>query len=92
MLYIWQLWSRHAGEPFNAIFAMPTTNPVDSLVVFLHGGPHKQFTACFDIHVNAYLEMNMAVLMVNQRGSTGMGDTSLESIISNIGSVSWRGF
>ena len=67
---------------------MPTTNPVDSLVVFLHGGPHKQFTACFDIHVNAYLEMNMAVLMVNQRGSTGMGDTSLESIISNIGSVS----
>ena len=84
----WGHSSRHSGEPFNAIFAQPNTNTADSLTVFIHDGPHEQFTSCFDTQVNTFLEMNMAVLMINYRGSTGMGDTSLESIISNIGLVS----
>ena len=46
----WGHSSKHAGEPFNAIFAMPNNNLVDSLVVFIHDGPHQQFTSCFDIY------------------------------------------
>ena len=75
------------GEPFNAIFAMNNHDHLKPLVVFIHDGPHEQFTGCFDPRIATYLEMDFAVLMINYRGSTGLGDSSLESIISNIGLV-----
>ena len=76
------------GEPFNAIFAKTNTKMMKSLVVLIHDGPHEQFTTDFNVQVNTLLEMDMAVLGINHRGSTGIGDASLESIITNIGLVS----
>ena len=84
-------WSHMSkpGELFNIIVVMPN-NDVDMkipLVVMIHDGPHETFSGKFDMKANTFLEMGMAVLMINYRGSVGMGDASLESIISNIGSV-----
>ena len=57
------------------------------LVVWIHDGPHEQFIADFNIQLNTLLKMDVAVLAINHRGSTGMGDATLESIITNIGLV-----
>ena len=76
------------GELFNAIFAMPAAELDDSvpLVVMIHDGPHEAFDGSYDIKAAAFLEMGLAVLQINYRGSVGMGDASLEAIIGNIGS------
>ena len=79
--------SSKPGEAFNAILARPSLESKMPLVVMLHDGPHEQFTSCFDLQVGTFLDLGMAVLLVNSRGSTGMGDASLESIIHNIGQV-----
>ena len=57
------------------------------LVVLLHDGPHKTFCRSFNLVSNTLLKMGASVLMINYRGSTGMGDSSLESIIGHIGEV-----
>lgn len=56
------------------------------LLVVPHGGPHSQFTTAF-IAQYAYLSLtlNVAVLMVNYRGSTGYGQKELDSLPGRIG-------
>ena len=84
----WSQNSGMAGDPFNVILAKPhlasEAGEKLPLVVLLHDGPHEQSTQDFCLTANTFLEMGMAVLLVNYRGSIGMGDASLESIISNI--------
>ena len=82
----WSQNSGMAGDPFNVILAKPQIALEEKLplVVLLHDGPHEQSTQDFCLTANTFLEMGMAVLLVNYRGSIGMGDASLESIISNI--------
>ena len=83
----WSQNSGMAGAPFSVILAKPHLPPTEEklpLVVLLHDGPHEQSTQEFSLTANTLLEMGMAVLLVNYRGSTGLGDASLQSIISNI--------
>ena len=84
-------WTHSEPENFNIIFAQPSSfNANDRprpLVTLLHDGPHEQLSGRFNIPMNVFLNMDMAVLVINYRGSTGMGDTSLESIIGKIGMV-----
>ncbi|XP_063052140.1 S9 family peptidase [Engraulis encrasicolus] len=55
------------------------------MVVFIHGGPHSQFSAEWNPTVTALARLGYAVLMVNYRGSTGYGQDGILSLIGNIG-------
>ena len=88
-------WSQNSGitgDPFNYILAKQITNAEKiPLIVILHDGPHQQITQEFNVNLNTFLDLGIATLLVNYRGSTGMGDSSLESIISNAVMVSTLG-
>ena len=84
-------WTHSEPEDFNIIFAQPSSITNDKprpLVTLLHDGPHEQLSGRFNMPMNVFLNMDMAVLLINYRGSIGMGDKSLESIIGKIGMVS----
>ena len=83
-------WTHSDPEDFNIIFAQPSSITNDKprpLVTLLHDGPHEQLSGRFNMPMNVFLNMDMAVLLINYRGSIGMGDKSLESIIGKIGMV-----
>ena len=82
-------WTHSEPEHFNIIFAQPSSSNDQPrpLVTLLHDGPHEQLSGRFNIPMNLFLNMDMAVLVINYRGSIGMGDTSLESIIGKVGMV-----
>ncbi len=58
------------------------------MVVVPHGGPHSSFSASF---LSPYsflcIQLNAAILLVNYRGSTGFGQSSIDKLVANIGSV-----
>lgn len=58
-----------------------------ALVVFPHGGPHTSSVSGFSVAATALLARGFAVLYVNYRGSTGLGQASLNSLLGNVGST-----
>uniref|UniRef100_A0A674C1N9 acylaminoacyl-peptidase n=1 Tax=Salmo trutta TaxID=8032 RepID=A0A674C1N9_SALTR len=79
----------YSGLDFGALLV--TTNHLPSrtkvpLVVFVHGGPHSQFFAEWNVTTAVLVKLGFAVLMVNYRGSTGFGQDSILSLAGNIGS------
>ncbi|XP_055748774.1 S9 family peptidase [Salvelinus fontinalis] len=79
----------YSGLDFGALLA--TSNHLPSrtkvpLVVFVHGGPHSQFFAEWNVTTAVLVKLGFAVLMVNYRGSTGFGQDSILSLAGNIGS------
>jgi len=60
-------------------------------VVILHGGPFGASRQdAFLLRQNGLVAMDMAVLVVNYRGSTGYGEDFLEALVGNIGDVDVR--
>lgn len=55
------------------------------LVVFPHGGPHVSNINTYSIAVTALLQCGFDVMYINYRGSLGLGQKSLESLLGNIG-------
>ncbi|XP_029575912.1 acylamino-acid-releasing enzyme-like [Salmo trutta] len=79
----------YSGLDFGALLV--TSNHLPSrtkvpLVVFVHGGPHSQFFAEWNVTTAVLVKLGFAVLMVNYRGSTGFGQDSILSLAGNIGS------
>ncbi|XP_064779371.1 S9 family peptidase isoform X1 [Oncorhynchus masou masou] len=79
----------YSGLDFGALLV--TSNHLPSrtkvpLVVFIHGGPHSQFFAEWNVTTAVLVKLGFAVLMVNYRGSTGFGQDSILSLAGNIGS------
>ena len=78
------------GGYFESILLLPSRAPgADGklpLIVVPHGGPHSAFSTSF-LASSAFLasECNAAVLSVNYRGSTGFGQSSVDSLPGNIG-------
>lgn len=56
-----------------------------ALAVFPHGGPHVASVANFSAATTALLTRGFAVLFVNYRGSTGLGQASLKSLLGRVG-------
>ncbi|KAA8496757.1 Acylamino-acid-releasing enzyme [Porphyridium purpureum] len=56
------------------------------LICMPHGGPHSSHVAKFSLAIAAIVRSGMAVLLVNFRGSTGLGEDSLQSLPGRIGS------
>jgi acylaminoacyl-peptidase len=57
------------------------------LIVFPHGGPHVSCINGYAQSTVALLDNKMAVMYVNYRGSTGLGQESLESLPGNAGTA-----
>jgi acylaminoacyl-peptidase len=74
-------------ESYHAIYVSPKHRKNVPLIIDIHDGPHKQSTTSYSRKTNFFLGMNMAVLSINYRGSTGMGDKKLESIMGLVSQV-----
>ncbi|XP_059080584.1 acylamino-acid-releasing enzyme-like isoform X2 [Tigriopus californicus] len=72
---------------FNAHYTAPTNGNNFPLLVFIHGGPHNIWTRAYSPTYEFALSLGMAVLVVNYRGSLGMGDETLSAIMGNIGDM-----
>lgn len=61
--------------------------PKQPLVVFSHGGPHSGFTAGYAMLCTYYVMMDMVLVCVNYRGSTGFGQDSVDILPGKVGSL-----
>uniref|UniRef100_A0AAV2K1M0 Acylamino-acid-releasing enzyme n=1 Tax=Knipowitschia caucasica TaxID=637954 RepID=A0AAV2K1M0_KNICA len=78
--------AKYTSLDFGAILVKPSSFTTKlPLVVFIHGGPHSQFPAEWNITTAGLVQLGLAVLMVNYRGSTGFGQDSILSLIGQIG-------
>ncbi|XP_035227919.1 acylamino-acid-releasing enzyme-like isoform X2 [Stegodyphus dumicola] len=55
------------------------------LIIWPHGGPHSVFLCSFMVFVAAFVKLGYVVGLVNYRGSLGYGDSSVRSLLGNIG-------
>ncbi|XP_037629446.1 S9 family peptidase isoform X1 [Sebastes umbrosus] len=80
--------AHYSGLDFGAVLVKPSRpfhEAKTPLVVFIHGGPHSQFSAEWNSTTAGLTKLGLAVLMVNYRGSTGFGQDSILSLIGQIG-------
>lgn len=79
--------AKYTGLDFGAILLKPPPQIKTRLplVVLIHGGPHSQFPAEWNTTAAGLVQLGLAVLMVNYRGSTGFGQDSILSLIGQIG-------
>ncbi|XP_061841499.2 acylamino-acid-releasing enzyme isoform X1 [Nerophis lumbriciformis] len=81
--------SNYPDLKFGAVLVKPHGSPLRGaktpLVVFIHGGPHSQFAAEWNVTTAGLVSLGFAVLMVNYRGSTGFGQDSILSLVGHIG-------
>jgi acylaminoacyl-peptidase len=75
-----------SDTPIQALVMIPRRSEKVPLVVIPHGGPHSCTTSWYSPGF-AYLASHYAVVFPNYRGSTGFGQTSLESLLTRIGEV-----
>eukprot|EP00743_Colponemidia_sp_Colp-15_P005003 GILK01005389.1.p1 GENE.GILK01005389.1~~GILK01005389.1.p1 ORF type:complete len:733 (+),score=99.63 GILK01005389.1:43-2199(+) len=74
--------------PFEAILLEPPSsnkNQPTPLVLDIHGGPHYAFFGVFEPYQLLLVLENYALLLVNYRGSIGLGQKCIESIWGKIG-------
>lgn len=62
----------------------PETLPT---VCVAHGGPHSAFTDSYVDMFYGFCQLEMNVLLINYRGSTGIDQKSIEVLCGNIGSL-----
>ncbi|XP_050543366.1 acylamino-acid-releasing enzyme-like isoform X1 [Daktulosphaira vitifoliae] len=55
------------------------------LIVWPHGGPHSQSVDSYIADAAFFVQIGFAVLFVNYRGSTGLGQDYVESLLGHIG-------
>ena len=63
------------------------TTPAHPLAVLIHGGPHGNGTADYTTEGALLTAMGFNVLVVNSRGSTGLGQEALQALLGHIGSM-----
>jgi acylaminoacyl-peptidase len=79
-----------AQLPFEAVLLTPgfdaAKEPLPPLLAFPHGGPHGVSPTSFSNHLAFYAVCGFSVLLINYRGSTGMGQAALASLPGKCGS------
>lgn len=77
-------------HPIQSILLLPNKSKHEKppLIVIPHGGPHSASTTAY-VPSHAYLcsHGGYALLLVNYRGSTGFGQSSIEALPTKIGSL-----
>ena len=74
-------------KDFNSIYFGPKTGAQKShpLIVVPHGGPHSSFANIFSIDYSVFSLLGFGVLLVNYRGSAGMGADNIEYLQGKVG-------
>ncbi|XP_050434308.1 acylamino-acid-releasing enzyme-like isoform X1 [Adelges cooleyi] len=73
------------------LYSKPTTiyyGPKNSdcpLIVWPHGGPHSQSLDSYIADAAFFVQIGYAVLFINFRGSTGLGQDYVESLLGHVG-------
>lgn len=84
-------WRVHRFDSGNEIiYIRPVVERDDQklpLVCFPHGGPHSATTVGFSVVAELLARYGIATVMVNYRGSTGMGQDLLEALPGKCGTV-----
>lgn len=69
------------------LYQNPSVKENHSLIVLLHGGPHRLFHAVFNSDILFYLKKGFSVLVPNYHGSYGYGDSFLHSLCGHLGDI-----
>ncbi|XP_045771470.1 acylamino-acid-releasing enzyme-like isoform X1 [Maniola jurtina] len=72
---------------FTAIYFGPDEGKVYPLVVWPHGGPHSAFSNSYSLEAAFFNMIGFACLMINYRGSSGTGDSSIFYLPSRVGTA-----
>ncbi|HNU03694.1 MAG TPA: S9 family peptidase [Anaerolineae bacterium] len=84
------LFSGPDGAPVEGWMIMPADGqPPFPTVLYIHGGPHGAFGAIYHFDSQMLLGAGMAVLMINQRASTGYGDPFATAIKGDWGNLDY---
>ena len=57
------------------------------LAVLVHGGPHGNNTADYSVEATMLATLGLNLLVVNYRGSTGLGQDQLQTLLGHIGQM-----
>lgn len=68
----------------------PVGKPPYPTVLYIHGGPHSGFGHIFSFDFQMLAGAGYAVLLINQRGSTGYGDEFATQIIGDWGNLDYK--
>ncbi|TGZ46657.1 acylamino-acid-releasing enzyme isoform X1 [Temnothorax longispinosus] len=76
-------------KQFNYIYFGPKSGKDQSVpfIVIPHGGPHSNFANTFSLESSFLISAGFAVVLVNYRGSTGMGSATVEYLQGKVGNV-----
>ncbi|RZF34360.1 hypothetical protein LSTR_LSTR008899 [Laodelphax striatellus] len=74
-------------KDLNAIYLKPEVSEGSTLPVILwpHGGPHGNFVNAFNNDAALFSLLGFGVIMINYRGSTGMGENCVKYLLGKIG-------
>lgn len=70
---------------FTAIYMGPDVGGVYPLVTWPHGGPHTAFSNAYSLEAAFFTMVGFSSLLINYRGSTGTGASSIFFLLSRIG-------
>ena len=76
-----------AKVKFSSVFIGPEKGETGSvpLILLPHGGPHSMLPASYSREINFFNRMGFGVLYVNFRGSLGVGQDSVDSLLGLVG-------
>ncbi|XP_075220428.1 acylamino-acid-releasing enzyme-like isoform X1 [Lycorma delicatula] len=76
-------------KQLNALYLKPVSNPGQKvpLIVWPHGGPHTNFVNSFNTTAAFFALLGYGVVLINYRGSTGLGDNYTECLLGKIGDM-----
>ncbi|KAH0948413.1 hypothetical protein HN011_002804 [Eciton burchellii] len=76
-------------KQFNFIYLGPKNGKDKSvgLLIIPHGGPHSNFANTFSLDYIFFALAGFAIVLVNYRGSTGMGSATVEYLQGKVGDV-----
>ncbi|KAL0100888.1 hypothetical protein PUN28_019344 [Cardiocondyla obscurior] len=76
-------------KQFNYIYFGPKGGKSQSVpfILIAHGGPHSNFANTFSLESAFFILAGFAIVLVNYRGSTGMGSATVEYLPGKVGNV-----
>ncbi|XP_011141861.1 acylamino-acid-releasing enzyme isoform X2 [Harpegnathos saltator] len=76
-------------KQFNFIYFGPKSGKTKSVpfIIVPHGGPHSNYANTFSLDFSFLVSSGFALVLVNYRGSTGMGAATVEFLEGRVGNV-----